>query len=48
MVEVFLLNCLQANFLIGRVQLSTTLNEPQKVELIREIRMITRKDCSIL
>jgi hypothetical protein len=48
MVEAFLLNCLQSNFLIGRIRLSSQLTEPQKVELIREIRMITRKDCFIL
>lgn len=48
MVEAFLLTCLQANFIIGRIRLSTSLAEHQKAELIREIRMITRKDCFIL
>jgi len=48
MAEAFLLTCLQANFIIGRIRLHSELSEPQKQELIREVRMITRKDCFIL
>jgi hypothetical protein len=45
MVEAFLLNCLQSNFIISRIRFYEGLTPEQKVELIREVRMVTRKDC---
>ena len=47
MAEAFLLTCLQANFIIGRIRLHSALNDAQKQELVREVRMITRKECFI-
>lgn len=47
MVEAFLLTCLQANFLVSRIRLHSMLTSEQKVQLIREVRMVTRKECAI-
>ena len=47
MVEAFLLTCLQANFIIGRVRMHPNLTQAQKAELEREIRIVTKKDCPI-
>ena len=47
MVEAFLLTCLQANFIIGRVRVHPNLTEVQKTELEREIRIVTKNDCPI-
>jgi hypothetical protein len=47
MVEVFLLTCLQANFMISRIKVHPSLSSEQRAELIREIRVVTRKECPI-
>ena len=47
MVEAFLLTCLQANFIVGRIRVHSNLTEAQKTELEREIRIVTKKDCPI-
>lgn len=47
MFEALLLTCLQANFIITRVKVHPSLSEAQKAELIREIRLVTRKECPI-
>ena len=47
MIEAVLLTCFQANIIITRIKVDSTLTEPQKVELIREVRILTRKDCPI-
>lgn len=47
MVEAFLLTCIQANFIITRIKVHPSLSDLQKTELIREVRLVTRKDCPI-
>ena len=47
MVEAFLLSCLQANFIVGRIRMHPRLTQEQKTELEREIRIVTKKECPI-
>ena len=47
MVEVFLLTCIQANFIITRIRVHPNLTEVQKEELVREVRLVTKKHCPI-
>ena len=47
MVEAFLLSCLQANFIIGRIRIHPKLNQEQKAALEVEVRMVTKKECPI-
>ena len=47
MVESLLLTCLQAHFLVTRVQVHTKLTWEQKKELIAEVRQITKRECRL-
>ena len=47
MIEALLLTCLQANFIISRIRIHPSLTHEQKVELIREVRLVTKQNCPI-
>jgi len=46
-MEALLLTCLQANFLIGRVNTHAVLTSQQKNDIVWEIKQVTKKGCFI-
>ena len=46
-METLLLTCLQANFIIGRVNSYPEFNAQQKNDIIVEVKQFTRKGCFI-
>jgi len=45
-METLLLTCLQAQFLIKRIEM-TSLTSTQKNDLIWEVKQVTKKECKI-
>jgi hypothetical protein len=46
-MEVILLTCLQANFIIGRVLTHPVLNIQQKNDIVWEVKQVTKKGCFV-
>jgi hypothetical protein len=46
-MEVLFLTCIQAQFLIGRVNTNQTLTAQQRNDIVWEIKQVTKKGCSI-
>jgi hypothetical protein len=46
-MEALLLTCLQANFIMGRVNTHPALSLQQKNDIVWEIKQITKKECKI-
>jgi len=44
-MEAFFLTCLQANFIIGKVNTHPKLDIQQKNDIVWEIRQVTKKGC---
>jgi hypothetical protein len=46
-MEAILLTCLQANLIIGRVNIHPKLDSQQKNDIIWEVKQVTKKGCFI-
>jgi hypothetical protein len=46
-MEALFLTCLQAQFLIGKVNINQTLTSQQKNDIVWEIKQVTRKGCFV-
>jgi hypothetical protein len=46
-METILLTCLQAHFIIGRVNIHPKLDAQQKNDIIWEVKQFTKKGCFI-
>jgi len=44
-MEAILLTCLQANFIIARVNSNSKLDTQQKNDIVWEVKQVTKKSC---
>jgi hypothetical protein len=46
-MEQFILTCLQAQLIAAKVNMQQKISQPQKREIIAELKQVTRKNCPI-